>query len=131
MADPTPGVIDAANHGGLYEWPVNHQTFPKIQVIMIADLHGCPNASLEAMAMGLPVVASQVDGTQELIRDGINGYLVSPGDADGFAELSRPASAASRRRPPPRRDSALFLQAGPASIAADQTHHDHLAWSPA
>ncbi len=38
MADPPRGVIDAANHGGLYEWPVNHQTFPKVQVITIADL---------------------------------------------------------------------------------------------
>jgi hypothetical protein len=38
MFDPPPGVIDAANHGGLYEWPVNGQTFPKAQVITIADL---------------------------------------------------------------------------------------------
>jgi hypothetical protein len=38
MADPTSGVIDAANHGGLYEWPINGQAFPKIQVITIADL---------------------------------------------------------------------------------------------
>jgi hypothetical protein len=30
MSDPTSGVIDAANHGGLYEWPVNGRTFPKI-----------------------------------------------------------------------------------------------------
>jgi glycosyltransferase involved in cell wall biosynthesis len=44
---------------------------------------------MEAMAMGLPVVASQVDGTQELIRDGINGYLVPPGNADGFADRIR------------------------------------------
>jgi glycosyltransferase involved in cell wall biosynthesis len=51
-----------------------------------ADFEGMPIAVMEAMAMGLPVVASQVDGTQELIRDSMNGYLVRPGDADGFAK---------------------------------------------
>lgn len=46
MADPTSGVIDAANHGGFYAWPVNHQTFPKIQVITIADLLGGKRPSM-------------------------------------------------------------------------------------
>ena len=51
-----------------------------------ADFEGMPIAVMEAMAIGLPVVASQVDGTQELIRDGINGYLVPPGNVGGFAD---------------------------------------------
>jgi glycosyltransferase involved in cell wall biosynthesis len=51
-----------------------------------ADFEGMPNAVMEAMAMGLPVVASAVDGNRELIRDGVSGYLVLPGDADAFAE---------------------------------------------
>lgn len=50
-----------------------------------ADFEGMPNAVMEAMAMGLPVVASAVDGSRELIRDGITGYLVSPRDTSGFA----------------------------------------------
>jgi hypothetical protein len=33
-----PGVIDAANHGGTYTWPVNGQTYPRIQVITVAEL---------------------------------------------------------------------------------------------
>ena len=41
---------------------------------------------MEAMAAGLPVVATQVGGTSELIEDGINGYLVPPGDRDTFVE---------------------------------------------
>jgi Restriction endonuclease len=38
MAEPTPGVLDAVNHGGTYTWPLNGQTFPRIQVITIKDL---------------------------------------------------------------------------------------------
>ncbi len=39
----------------------------------------------EAMAMGKPVVATRVTGTQDYIRDGENGLMVEPGDADGLA----------------------------------------------
>src|SRR5438067_1485219 len=51
-----------------------------------SDFEGMPNAVMEAMAMGLPVVASAVDGTRELIEDGVSGYLLPPGDVDAFAE---------------------------------------------
>jgi glycosyltransferase involved in cell wall biosynthesis len=51
-----------------------------------ADFEGMPNAVMEAMAMGLPVVVSDVDGNRELIRDEFNGYLLPPGDVIGFAK---------------------------------------------
>ena len=44
--------------------------------VMVSDRQGCPNASLEAMAMGLPVVAVPSGGVAEQVRDGLNGYLV-------------------------------------------------------
>lgn len=45
---------------------------------------------LEAMSVGLPVVATAVGGTPEIVRDGINGYLVPPADpAAMFAALER------------------------------------------
>ncbi|MFM9961989.1 MAG: glycosyltransferase [Planctomycetaceae bacterium] len=40
---------------------------------------GMPNIVLESMAAGLPVVVSRVEGTEELIRDGETGLLVTPG----------------------------------------------------
>lgn len=46
---------------------------------------GTPNAILEAMAAARPVVATRVGGIPELVQDGVNGFLVAPGDVDGFA----------------------------------------------
>ncbi len=46
---------------------------------------GISNTILEAMASGLPVIASDVGGNPELIRPGETGQLVTLGDTDGFA----------------------------------------------
>lgn len=55
-------------------------------LLALASLHeGLPNAVMEAMATGVPVVATAVGGAKELIRDGETGYLVAPADADALA----------------------------------------------
>lgn len=38
LAKPTPGVIEVARTSGDYEWPVNGQRFPKVQILTVADL---------------------------------------------------------------------------------------------
>lgn len=38
MAEPTTGMRDAVNHGGTYTWPVNGQTFPRVQMITVPEL---------------------------------------------------------------------------------------------
>jgi glycosyltransferase involved in cell wall biosynthesis len=53
---------------------------------MISEPAGCPNASLEALAAGLPVIATDVGGAGEQVRDGITGRLTPRGDAGAFAE---------------------------------------------
>ncbi|WP_437620282.1 glycosyltransferase [Sorangium sp. So ce1151] len=52
---------------------------------LIAEPAGCPNASLEAMAEGLPVVATAVGGMSEQVDDGATGRLVPPADAAALA----------------------------------------------
>ncbi len=47
------------------------------------------NAALEAMAMGLPVVLSDIGGAREMIEEGVNGYIYAPGDIDGLTSKLR------------------------------------------
>jgi glycosyltransferase involved in cell wall biosynthesis len=44
--------------------------------VMISNPAGCPNASLEALAAGLPVIATDVGGASEQVVDGQVGRLV-------------------------------------------------------
>lgn len=50
---------------------------------------GMPNALLEAMACGLPCVATRVSGSEDLIVDGVNGLLVEPEQPAEMAEALR------------------------------------------
>lgn len=68
--------------------------------VLNSTYEGLPHIVLEAMAAGLPVVATDVGGTGEIVEHGRTGLLVPPGDADALrrvlAELL--AHVESRRR---------------------------------
>jgi glycosyltransferase involved in cell wall biosynthesis len=58
---------------------------------------GLPMALLEAMARGLPCIASAVGGVPEALADGIDGHLVPPGDVDTLAARLASVEDASTR----------------------------------
>jgi glycosyltransferase involved in cell wall biosynthesis len=59
---------------------------------------GLPNVVLEACAAGIPVVATNVGGTSEIIDDGVNGFLVPAADPAALAERLLDLVRAPERR---------------------------------
>jgi glycosyltransferase involved in cell wall biosynthesis len=58
--------------------------------VLTSESEGTPNVLLEAMASGLPVVATEVGGVPEIVRQGENGFLAPSGDEDSLcAALAR------------------------------------------
>lgn len=51
---------------------------------MSSDYEGMSNAMIEAICVGLPIISTKVSGTEELIRDGENGFIVDIGDEERF-----------------------------------------------
>jgi glycosyltransferase involved in cell wall biosynthesis len=71
-----------------------------LDVFVLTSLwEGLPRVYLEALASGVPVVGTRVDGVPEVVRDCVNGYLLAPGDVQGLADrvlalLANPTLAA-------------------------------------
>ncbi len=57
--------------------------------VMSSFAEGLPVVLMEAMAAGVPVVATRIAGIPELVHDGHSGLLVSPGDADAIKKAIR------------------------------------------
>jgi glycosyltransferase involved in cell wall biosynthesis len=60
----------------------------ELDVLVLPSLfgEGMPMVVLEAMAVGIPIVATRVEGTPEVVRDGREGYLAEPANAPSLAE---------------------------------------------
>ncbi|MBW3597677.1 MAG: glycosyltransferase [Planctomycetes bacterium] len=57
--------------------------------VLCSRAEGLPHAVLEYMAAGRPSVVTAVGGNVELIRDGVEGLVTPPGDAEGLASALR------------------------------------------
>jgi glycosyltransferase involved in cell wall biosynthesis len=66
--------------------------------VLSSDWEGTPNVVLEAMACGLPVVATRVGGVSEVIQHGITGFHFEPSDELGMAHAICELVCAPHRR---------------------------------
>ncbi len=84
-------LLVEAGLGGLVWLPGTRDDVPRVLrgldlFVLPSRAEGISNTILEAMATGLPVVATQVGGNGELVRDGVSGRLVPPADPARLAE---------------------------------------------
>lgn len=64
-------VVLPGNVSDLYERMKTAEVF-----VLSSDYEGMPNALIEAMCIGLPVISTKVSGTEELVKEDVNGILV-------------------------------------------------------
>ena len=84
--------VEKLGIGDMIEWTgfqtnVNEQ-LRKMDVFVLPSLYGegLPMVVLESMANAIPVVASRVEGIPEAVRDGIDGLIFEPSNANDLAE---------------------------------------------
>ncbi|HYM40903.1 MAG TPA: glycosyltransferase family 4 protein [Thermoplasmata archaeon] len=100
--DPAPWKEFAASHGipthrVSFLGRVDYARMPDLYrsadaVVLPSFLESCPLTGLEAMACGTPLIAADVGGVSEIVRDGDTGWLFRAGDAAALA--ARVASVA-------------------------------------
>jgi len=71
-------VIDLMNNANVF---IHHSITAEN-----GDQEGIPNSIMEAMTMKLPVISTIHAGIPELVKDGVNGYLVKEKDVDTYAQ---------------------------------------------
>jgi len=71
---------------GAHQQVGNYLSLFDVSVLSSVDHEGCSNSLLEAMALGKPVVATDVGGNKELVIPGENGFLVPAREPKALAE---------------------------------------------
>jgi glycosyltransferase involved in cell wall biosynthesis len=83
-------ALGVARHVELLGWVQGEQKTRLLNSCRIYVLpsyfEGLPMSILEAMASGVPVIATAIGGIPEAIQDGVEGYLLAPGDVQGLAD---------------------------------------------
>jgi glycosyltransferase involved in cell wall biosynthesis len=73
--------------------------YSAIDALLLPSVNeGTPVSVIEALAAQRPAVATRVGGTPDVIRDGVDGFLVEVGDADALSERLAELAADPERR---------------------------------
>lgn len=73
-------------------------------------LDGRPNVVMEALASGCAVVASRVGALSEMLEEGCSGYLVEPGEYDGFASKLADLCGNPKKLATMKKEARLFAE---------------------
>lgn len=73
-------------YGAMDHMAVIHEMCSSDLLLFPSHSEGFPNVVLEAMSVGLPVVATRVGAIPEMIEEGKGGFLVNRGDVDGLIQ---------------------------------------------
>lgn len=84
-------------HGFLPHSNVNKAFDAKALILPMREPEGFGNVVTEAMVSGTPVITYGLGGTADLIKEGINGFLVKPGDIKGLANAIRKVDKIDRQ----------------------------------
>lgn len=84
IPDPPPGVLvyrDLHAHD-----PALMALYRQAHLLVLPTRADCYSlVALEAMASGIPVVLSRTGGTEDILQDGVTGFLIAPSDRDALA----------------------------------------------
>lgn len=94
LREPALSLLEAAGLGDIVWLPGERDNVPELlaamDVFVLPSLaEGISNTILEAMATGLPIVATNVGGNSELLVDGTTGFLVPRSNPDALAAAIR------------------------------------------
>jgi GT2 family glycosyltransferase len=111
IGDPDPenpmsipeSILKKWNHDGIIEWKNHSDDIPKIFananiVVLPSYREGLPKVLLEAASCGRAIVATDVPGCREIIRNNENGFLIPPYDANALAEAIKDLATNKEKR---------------------------------
>jgi glycosyltransferase involved in cell wall biosynthesis len=99
VGEPDPGnprsvpksQLEEWHRSGVLEWWGHRSDMPNVlaeaSVVALPSTYreGVPKVLIEAASCGRPIVTTEMPGCRDIVRDGVNGVLVAPGDAEALA----------------------------------------------
>ena len=81
------GVSDLIHYAGTVPYEKLHESYQYADIFVLTSLsEGMPSVILEAMGCGLPIIASDVGGNNEIVKEGENGFLITGEDTETIAQ---------------------------------------------